>query len=131
MTEATMPERDTSIRIEVKTRYLAEQSAPAEHRFVFSYTITITNCGDEAVRLLNRHWLITDADNKVQEVRGVGVVGEQPLIAVGDSFQYTSGAMIETAVGTMQGSYEMISASGHTFNAPIRAFSLAQPGILH
>lgn len=122
---------DDAIKIEVKTRYLPEQSAPTENRFVFAYTITITNRGDESVRLLHRHWRITDANNRVQEVRGEGVVGEQPLIGAGDSYRYTSGAMLETAVGTMEGDYEMISASGHTFTAPIAVFSLAQPGALH
>lgn len=125
-----MPD-DNKINIDVKTRYLPEQSAPAENRFVFAYTITITNRGAEAVRLLRRHWRITDANSRVQEVRGEGVVGEQPLIAIGDSYRYTSGAMLETAVGTMEGSYEMISVSGHTFSAPIAVFSLAQPGALH
>ena len=120
-----------NIKIDVKTRYLPEQSAPAENRFVFAYTITITNRSAEPVRLLHRHWRITDANNRVQEVRGEGVVGEQPLIAPGDSYRYTSGAMLETAVGTMEGAYEMISASGHTFDAPIAVFSLAQPGALH
>lgn len=119
------------IEIEVATRYLAEQSSPAENRFVFAYTITINNHGSEAVRLLNRHWRITDANNRVQEVRGEGVVGEQPLIAAGGSYRYTSGSLLETAVGTMEGSYEMISSSGHSFNAPIAVFSLAQPGALH
>jgi len=119
------------IRIDVITRYLAEQSVPAENRFVFAYTITIANHGDEAVRLLRRHWRITDANNRVQEVRGDGVVGEQPLIAAGASFRYTSGAILETPVGTMEGSYEMIDTSGATFIAPIAVFSLAQPGTLH
>jgi ApaG protein len=122
---------DGNIAIDVATRYLPEQSIPAEHRFVFAYTITIRNLGTEAVRLLNRHWRITDANNKVQEVRGEGVVGEQPLIEAGSSFRYTSGSLLETAVGTMEGSYEMVSISGHTFNAPIAVFSLAQPGALH
>lgn len=126
-----MPESDIPIDIEIRTRYLPEQSAPSDQRYAFAYTITIINRGNEAVRLLNRHWLITDAHNRVREVRGAGVVGEQPLIAAGDSFEYTSGAVLETAVGTMQGSYEMISSSGRTFNAPIQAFSLAQPGALH
>lgn len=122
---------DHPIKIDVVTRYLAEQSIPAQNRFVFAYTITISNGGDEAVRLLRRHWRITDANNRVQEVRGDGVVGEQPLIEAGASFRYTSGAMLETAIGTMEGSYEMISASGNTFLAPIKVFSLAQPGALH
>lgn len=126
MTETLYP-----IEIQVKTRYLPEQSSPEDSRFVFAYTITITNGGEEAVRLLNRHWLITDAHNHIQEVRGEGVVGEQPLIDAGESYQYTSGAMLDTAVGTMEGSYEMISASGRNFIAPIGVFPLAQPGALH
>lgn len=134
-----MPDRDDTsstldnndIVIDVATRYLPEQSTPAENRFVFAYTITISNRGGEAVRLLNRHWRITDANNRVQEVRGEGVVGEQPLIEAGGSFRYTSGSLLETPVGTMEGSYEMISTSGRSFNAPIAVFSLAQPGALH
>lgn len=121
----------SDIQIDVVTRYLADQSAPAENRFVFAYTITISNNGSEPVRLISRHWRITDANNRVQEVRGDGVVGEQPLIAPGANYRYTSGAMLETAVGTMEGSYAMISASGQGFNAPISVFSLAQPGSLH
>jgi len=120
-----------AIKIDVVTRYLAEQSAPAENRFVFAYTITINNRGDDAVRLLSRHWRITDANNRVQEVRGEGVVGEQPLIEPGDSYTYTSGSMLETPVGTMEGSYQMISVDGQRFDAPIPVFSLAQPGALH
>jgi len=122
---------DGTIKIDVATRYLADQSAPQENRFVFAYTITISNEGDEDVRLLSRHWRITDANNRVQEVRGEGVVGEQPLISAGNNYRYTSGAMLETAVGTMEGSYAMISTSGASFNAPISVFSLVQPGALH
>lgn len=121
----------SAIKIDVVTRYLPEQSAPGENRFVFAYTITISNRGDNAARLLSRHWRITDANNRVQEVRGEGVVGEQPLIEPGDSYTYTSGSMLETPVGTMEGSYEMISTDGQRFNAPIPVFSLAQPGALH
>lgn len=124
-----MPDRTVSITVE--TEYLAEQSEPKSHRFAFAYTITIANSGDEAVRLLNRHWIITDGNNQVQEVHGEGVVGKQPLIEPGESFRYTSGAVISTAVGTMEGSYEMISASGRPFIAPIGVFSLAQPSALH
>ncbi len=120
-----------TIKIEVATRYLAEQSAPAENRFVFAYTITISNRGPGAVQLLSRHWRITDANNRLQEVRGNGVVGEQPLIEPGDSYTYTSGSMLETPVGTMEGSYQMVAADGSHFDAPIAIFSLAQPGALH
>ncbi len=119
------------VAIEVVTHYLENQSIPEENRFAFAYTITIHNEGDEPVRLLNRHWIITDGDNQVQEVHGEGVVGKQPLIEPGEAFRYTSGAVIDTAVGTMEGSYEMISASGRPFIAPITVFSLAQPSALH
>lgn len=127
----TMTDKLYPIDIQVASRYLPEQSSPEDSRFVFAYTVTITNGGTEAVRLLNRHWLITDAYNHIQEVRGEGVIGEQPLIEAGDAYQYTSGAMLETAVGTMEGSYEMISSSGRTFIAPIAVFPLIQPGVLH
>ena len=122
---------DNPISIHVDTHYIAQQSSPDEQRYAFAYTITIRNTGDEAVRLLNRHWIITDGDNQVQEVQGEGVIGKQPLIGPGESFSYTSGAVIDTAVGTMEGSYEMISASGRPFIAPIGIFSLARPSALH
>ncbi|AKH69191.1 uncharacterized protein affecting Mg2+/Co2+ transport [Spongiibacter sp. IMCC21906] len=121
----------TAVEITVETEFLKEQSDLAQQRFAFAYTITVQNTGDEAVRLLNRHWIITDGDNEVQEVHGEGVVGKQPLIEPGEAFRYTSGAVINTAVGTMEGSYEMISASGRPFIAPIAVFSLAQPSALH
>ncbi|WP_339673327.1 Co2+/Mg2+ efflux protein ApaG [Dasania marina] len=119
------------IVIDVATAFLAEQSAPKYQRYAFSYTITIKNDGDENVQLLSRHWLITDSDNRVQEVRGEGVVGQQPTIAPGESYQYTSGALLETAAGTMEGSYQMISASGELFEAPVATFSLIHPSALH
>lgn len=119
------------IQIDVVTHYLPDQSVPAENRFVFAYTITITNHRDEAVQLLSRYWRITDANNHVQEVRGDGVVGEQPLIVPGESYRYSSGSMLTTPVGTMEGSYQMVTATGESFDAPIRAFSLARPGALH
>ena len=119
-----------SIRIEVETSYLDEQSDPKEGRYVFSYTITIRNEGSAAARLLTRHWVITDANGKVQEVRGNGVVGEQPHLQPGQGFRYSSGAVLETPVGAMQGSYEMITDEGLRFDAPIPAFRLAMPGIV-
>ena len=119
------------IRVDVKTDYLPEQSEPEERRFVFSYTITIRNEGTQAAQLVSRHWLITDSNGKTQEVRGKGVVGEQPHLRPGQSFRYSSGAIIETPVGTMQGSYQMRSDEGLTFDAPIPAFRLAMPGIVH
>src|SRR6202035_2508439 len=118
------------IRIEVETNYLDEQSEPKDRRYVFSYTITIRNEGLVAARLLTRHWVITDANGKVQEVRGDGVVGEQPYLKPGQGFRYSSGAVIETPVGSMQGSYQMLSDDGAHFDAAIEPFRLAMPGIL-
>jgi ApaG protein len=119
------------IRVDVQTSYVPEQSDPGSQRYVFSYTITILNEGSEAARLLRRHWLITDANGKVQEVRGDGVVGEQPHLQPGQGFRYSSGAILETPVGTMQGSYQMETDHGARFDAPIAPFRLAMPGILH
>jgi ApaG protein len=118
------------IRVEVETNYVDEQSDPDERRYVFSYTITIRNEGAVPARLLKRHWIITDANGKVQEARGDGVVGEQPHLKPGQGFRYTSGAVIETPVGAMQGTYEMIGDDGQRFDAPIQPFRLAMPGIL-
>ena len=128
---ARMNEDNRPIKIDVATQYIESQSAPENDRFVFSYTITITNNSNEAAQLLNRHWLITDANSRIQEVRGEGVVGEQPHLQPGESFRYTSGAVLETAVGSMHGSYEMIRDDGIRFDAPIAPFSLAIPRTLH
>jgi ApaG protein len=119
------------IRVEVETSYVEEQSDPRDKRFVFSYTITIRNDGPVSARLLTRHWIITDANGNVKETRGDGVVGEQPYLKPGQGFRYSSGAVIETPVGTMQGSYQMIADGGHQFDAPIAPFRLAMPGVLH
>jgi len=119
------------ILVEVDTSYLEDQSDPNERRFVFSYTITIRNEGSVPARLLTRHWIITDSNGKVQEVRGDGVVGEQPHLKPGQGFRYSSGAVLETPVGAMQGSYQMVSDDGEQFDAPIAAFRLAMPGLLH
>ncbi|HEX8776979.1 MAG TPA: Co2+/Mg2+ efflux protein ApaG [Rhodanobacter sp.] len=119
------------IRVDVETAYVAAQSDPDENRFVFSYTITIHNHGSVPAKLLTRHWVITDANGKVQEVRGDGVVGEQPHIQPGEGFRYSSGAVLETPVGTMQGDYQMLSDQGERFDAPIAPFRLAVPGMLH
>ena len=118
------------IRVEVETSYVDEQSDPNERRYVFSYTITIRNEGAVPARLLTRHWIITDANGKVQEARGDGVVGEQPHLKPGQGLRYTSGAVIETPVGAMQGTYEMVDDDGQRFDAPIQPFRLAMPGIL-
>ena len=119
------------IRVEVETSYLEEQSEPRDRRFVFAYTITIRNEGGVAAKLLTRHWVITDANGRVQEVRGNGVVGEQPYLKPGQGFRYSSGAVIETPVGSMQGSYQMVDDDGARFDAPIPPFRLAIPGMLH
>ena len=119
------------IRVEVETSYLEEQSEPDERRYVFSYTITIRNEGTLAAKLLTRHWIISDADGRVQEVRGDGVVGEQPRVRPGEDYQYTSGAVLETAVGTMRGSYQMLSEDGTRFDAAIPEFTLSVPRTLH
>ncbi len=127
-----MTESDNDIiHIDVDTQYLQDQSDPGSDRYVFTYTIDITNHGEEPVKLLKRHWRITDDNNKVEEVIGEGVVGQQPEIPPGHSFQYTSGAIIGTQIGTMQGSYEMLAANGDTFKAPIPAFLLAPPHAIH
>ncbi len=117
--------------IEVATDYVKEQSEPDIGRYVFAYTITIANKGDVAARLLSRHWVITDANGKVQEVSGDGVVGEQPHLNPGESFRYSSGAVLETPVGAMQGRYLMQADDGADFYAPIPPFTLAVPGVLH
>jgi ApaG protein len=119
------------VTVEPVARFLADQSDPAKNQYVFTYTITITNTGDVAAQLLGRHWIITDADHKVQEVKGLGVVGQQPLLQPGESFEYTSGASIATNVGTMQGSYQMLAADGKAFDAPIPQFTLSVPRTLH
>jgi ApaG protein len=119
------------ISVAVDTRYLEDQSDPDEQRYVFAYTITIRNRGTVPAKLLGRHWVITDANGKVQEVRGEGVVGEQPHLMPGQGFRYTSGAVLETPVGSMQGSYRMLADNGVEFDAPIAAFTLAIPGKIH
>ena len=124
-------ERSHGIRGDAVTSYVEEQSNPGDGRFVFSYTITIRNEGEVPAKLLTRHWIITDANGKVQEVDGEGVVGEQPYLQPGEGFRYSSGAIIETPVGAMQGSYRMVADDGQHFDAPIAPFRLAMPGLLH
>ncbi len=119
------------INIAVKPTYIEAQSDPHANRFVFAYTVTITNDGSVPVQLVTRHWIITDANNRVQEVRGDGVVGEKPRLQPGASYQYTSGTAIETPVGTMGGSYQMVADDGTEFEAEIPAFTLSIPGTLH
>jgi ApaG protein len=130
MTESSEPNRH-KIAVAVDTSYVEEQSDPRERRFVFAYTITIRNEGDVPARLMTRHWIITDANGKVQEVKGDGVVGEQPHLKPGQGFRYSSGAVLETPVGAMYGSYQMVGDDGQQFDAPIKPFTLAMPGVLH
>ncbi len=119
------------IRVEVESVYIEAQSVPDQNRYAFAYTVTIRNEGAIAAKLLTRHWVITDANGKVQEVRGEGVVGEQPHLRPGEGFQYTSGTLLDTAVGSMRGSYQMIADDGVHFDAEIAPFSLSVPRTLH
>jgi ApaG protein len=126
-----MDDRSCEIGIQVVTDYVDDQSEPSSDRYVFAYTITITNNGDVPARLISRHWIITDANGKLQEVSGDGVVGEQPHLNPGEEFRYSSGAVLETPVGAMQGLYRMEADNGVNFDAPIAPFTLAVPGVLH
>lgn len=119
------------VDVSVTTRYLTEQSQPEHNRFAFAYSITVRNNGSLPARLLSRHWVITDGDGHVEEVRGEGVVGQQPLIAAGQSHSYSSGTVMTTRVGTMQGTYQMLAEDGKRFDAVIKPFRLAVPGALH
>jgi len=127
----TSNEERYNTQVDVETDYVEEQSNPEENRFVFSYTITIRNEGQVPAKLLARHWIITDADGKVQEVQGDGVVGEQPHLKPGDGFRYTSGAILETPVGSMYGTYQMIADDGREFIANIHPFTLSMPNTIH
>lgn len=119
------------VQVVAQVKHLAEQSDEADNRYVFSYTITLTNNGENSVQLISRHWVITDANSQVQEVRGQGVVGEQPVLKPGQSFGYTSGTVLSTPVGTMTGSYQMVAEDGTKFDAPIPQFVLSVPRVLH
>ncbi|MCP5174624.1 MAG: Co2+/Mg2+ efflux protein ApaG [Moraxellaceae bacterium] len=126
-----MSDHQHHITVKVKTEYLSEQSSPRDCRFVFAYHISITNNSSQEAQLLTRHWIITDGEARTEEVRGDGVVGEQPLIGAGKTYKYSSGAVLKTPVGTMHGSYGMIDAQGTAFDAQIDAFSLAVPRMVH
>lgn len=120
-----------NIKVDVKTSYMQEHSDPEDNRYAFAYHITISNIGAIPAKLLSRHWIITDGNNNVEEVRGAGVVGEQPYLSPGSSFQYTSGAILKTPVGTMEGSYQMVADDNKRFDAEIPVFLLSVPGVLH
>ena len=119
------------IKVSARTAFIPEQSDVNNGRYVFAYTITIHNLGPVPVQLISRHWIITDSNNQVQEVRGMGVVGEQPRLRPNESFEYTSGTAIATPVGTMRGSYQMVAEDGVQFDAPIPEFTLSMPRVLH
>lgn len=123
--------RKYEIGVAVAAQYMPEQSRPEEGRHFFIYTVTVTNLGSVPAQLMARHWIITDANGKVEEVRGLGVVGHQPLLKPGESFEYTSGCPLATPVGTMQGSYQMVAEDGTRFGAPISEFVLSMPRTLH
>ncbi|HET9023765.1 MAG TPA: Co2+/Mg2+ efflux protein ApaG [Burkholderiaceae bacterium] len=124
-----MPKYEFSIS--VRPQFVPEHSKPDEDQFLFAYTVTIRNTGDVAAQLISRHWIITDANNKVEEVQGLGVVGEQPLLQPGEAFEYTSGCPIATPVGSMRGSYQCVAEDGTRFEAPIAEFLLSMPRTLH
>ena len=126
-----MSDSHYNIDVSVVTRYLPEQSQPEQNRFAFAYTVTVSNNGELPAKLLSRHWVITDGDGRVQEVRGAGVIGQQPLIEAGASHTYSSGTVMATRVGIMQGSYQMLAEDGKRFDAVIAPFRLAVPGSLH
>jgi ApaG protein len=119
------------LNVAVRTRHIPEQSDASEARYVFAYTITITNAGDVPTQVIARHWIITDADAHVEEVKGLGVVGHQPLLSPGESFEYTSGTALATPTGSMRGSYLAVAEDGTRFDAPIDEFALAVPRSLH
>ena len=127
----TPPNADYQLTVAVRPEYLTDQSEPAAEHYVFAYHVTITNTGRVAAQVVSRHWIITDANGRVQEVRGDGVVGEQPWLQPGEHFEYTSGAVLETALGTMRGSYQMIADDGTRFDADIPLFLLSVPRTLH
>ena len=124
-------ESDHNIHIDVETDYIPEQSEPEANRYVYTYTITLRNDGNVPARLMTRHWVINHANGKVEEVRGEGVIGEQPYMRPGEGFRYTSGTVLETPYGDMNGSYQMLADDGVEFDAEIPAFSLTMPNTLH
>jgi ApaG protein len=126
-----MADRKYEITVAARTAFIPDQSDVDSSRYVFAYTITITNTGTLPAQLVSRHWIITDSNNQVQEVRGLGVVGEQPTLRPNESFQYTSGTAIATPVGTMRGTYQMVAEDGLQFDAPIPEFTLSMPRVLH
>ena len=120
-----------NVRVEVEAQYAAEHSQPFQNHWFFHYTVRITNEGDETVKLISRHWIITQADGHVEEVRGSGVVGEQPVLGPGESFQYTTGGPLKTSTGHMRGTYQMVTDDGSHFDVEIATFTLKEPYTIH
>ena len=119
------------ITVEAHATYVADQSDPSRDQYVFAYRIKVINTGTVSAQLISRHWIITDGEHRVQEVKGAGVIGQQPVLKPGESFEYTSGTQIATPVGTMRGSYQMVADDGRNFDAPIPSFTLSVPRVLH
>ena len=119
------------ITVAANATYVADQSDPSRDQYVFAYRITVTNTGSVAAQLISRHWIITDSEHRVQEVKGLGVVGQQPVLKPGESFEYTSGTNLATPVGTMRGTYQMVADDGSAFDATIPPFTLSVPRVLH
>ena len=126
-----MPDNKYRIEVSPMPQFIPEQSDPENDRYIFAYTITIRNIGEVPAQLVSRHWIITDGNNEIQEVRGLGVVGKQPLLQPGESFQYTSGSSLTTPIGTMKGTYQMVAEDGTQFDAPVAEFVLSMPRTLH
>ena len=126
-----MPDNKYRIEVSPMPQFIPEQSDPENDRYIFAYTITIRNIGEVPAQLVSRHWIITDGNNEIQEVRGLGVLGKQPLLQPGESFQYTSGSSLTTPIGTMKGTYQMVAEDGTHFEAEIPEFVLATPRALH
>jgi ApaG protein len=120
-----------NVRVEVESQYAPERSQPFQNHWFFHYTVRISNEGDDTVQLLSRHWIITDGNGHVEEVRGAGVVGEQPVLSPGESFEYTSGCQLKTSTGTMRGTYQMVTEEGSHFDIEIAPFALAEPYTVH
>jgi len=119
------------ITVEAHATYVADQSDPSRDQYVFAYRIKVINTGTVSAQLMSSHWIITDGEHRVQEVKGAGVIGQQPVLKPGESFEYTSGTQIATPVGTMRGSYQMVADDGRNFDAPIPSFTLSVPRVLH
>jgi ApaG protein len=119
------------ITVAAHATYVADQSDPSRDQYVFAYRIKVTNAGSVSAQLMSRHWIITDGEHRVQEVKGQGVIGQQPVLKPGESFEYTSGTQIATPVGTMRGTYQMVAEDGHAFDATIPPFTLSVPRVLH